>query len=66
MQQEICVAVRCSALLASLGLLLAALVPGRQPSAALTLPAAIRWALPAGYTVLDKTLGDLHRNARPS
>jgi hypothetical protein len=30
-----------------------------------TLPAAIRRALPAGYTVLDATQGDLNRDALP-
>jgi hypothetical protein len=51
--------------LASLGLLLAGLAPGRQPSAAPTLPAGIRRALPAGYAVLDAAQGDLNRDALP-
>ena len=51
--------------LASLGLLLAGLVPGHQPSAAPTLPAAIRRGLPAGYTILAAEPGDLNRDALP-
>lgn len=51
--------------LASLGLLLAGLLPGRPPAAAPPLPAAIRRALPAGYTVLDAAQGDLNRDAQP-
>jgi hypothetical protein len=41
------------------------LVPGRQPLAAPTLPAAISRALPAGYAVLAAAQGDLNRDALP-
>jgi hypothetical protein len=51
-------------LLAALSLLLAG--PEQAPLAPTPpVPAAIRRALPAGYTVLDAAQGDLNRDARP-
>jgi len=52
-------------LLAGLGLLLAGLLPGRQPSDVPALPASIRRVLPAGYAVLNAAQGDLNRDAVP-